>query len=688
MPIKKEQPKTWLVNYNEAEQEQYNFISQRLRSMSDLRQLKLKILNDKSIEQRYIQNQEDHVNYTPELPGRISWKSNARGTQSRTKLHKLISFILGENLGPIIKVFNKNNEENYEMSKAWTYIVRKTNEVEDLYKLGDVGDAALEALTQGTVFIEEIYDTVTNEKNKGKFNPKNLAEMRASQEKGIRQVERVYKKVLPGTSVYLGSLSVGSIQEQPDVAIRTVISWDEAKSVYGDWERWAWVEAMKGKTKPELQSAYERLNDVQYMLRECSGQNEDVEVVRYLRKYPQTYQIYLNGVQMLPENTCFPWGYDKYNIVQRMLYPLAIDFPYGSSIYDMTRTDQGVLDMLTNMDIDQKRQLLEPSISILNKNVQIANLFRPNTIHRGINPEDIKVLSNQTQPNSGVWQTIQHYNTELDKMFNATTMGQPLSGEHSATEVSEMQKSAARILGYVYMVIEGLIKDCAWLRMYNIVANCIGHEGRGARAYQDGINTELLPVFQEYVMDNVLLSDGKRGKMKVRFIPKDYQEKVLRSEVVMQDEDLNAAERLGFNKLSVLLMRKQKAAKELFEEVIIDPVMMQSMEWNYGVETEQMTKNTSAFERAEFREFITDAANILGPDALNLNVVQDELVRVHKAPKDIFKKDAKPVTPGVANQQPNMPTAMGGDGNVVAKEQGKNPEMSNQLMASVKRRQG
>jgi hypothetical protein len=680
--------KKWYVNYTEDELDQYNQISQRMHMMRDLREMKLKILNNQSVSERYLQNQMDHVAYVGSVPERHEWKSRIRGTQSRTRLHKLVGLIMAENLGPTVKVFNRDFEVIEAMSDPWTNILRRTNAVEDLYRVGDNSDIIHELLIQGTVFVEEIYDTVEDENNVTTFDPSNLELMRKSRKKETKTVSRVYKKVLDNTSVFLGNFNIGSIQEQPDMAIRTVLTWDEAKSKYGKWERWKYVETMAGKGKEELSSTYENLNDAQYMLKALGGKYEDVEVVRYMRRNPQTYQIYLNGVQMLPPETGFPWGYNKYNVAHRVLYPVDINFPYGSSIYDLTRGDQGVLDMLVNLDVDSKRQLLEPSVSIANKSIRSINLFRPNTVHYGVNPEDIRVLSTQTPANNSVWQTIQHFNMELDKMYSPTVMGQPLSGEHSATEVSEMQKSALKILGYLYIAVEGLIRDTSWLRIHNIVSNCIGYEKNGKTAYSDGIRTELYPEFEEFLIENVLIGNGKKGKMRIRFIPKEMQEKVLRSEVSMREEDLNAAELLGFDKLEVMLLKKQRSAKSIYEEIIIDPDMMRTMEWYYNIYVEPMQKNTTAFERAEFRETMTDAVNLFGPESLNLESAKSEFAKIHKLGNDFFKGDEEPHTQNVADQTPNMPTVEGGDGNVVAKQQGKTPEMTNQLMASVKRRQG
>jgi hypothetical protein len=271
-------------------------------------------------------------------------------------------------------------------------------------------------------------------------------------------------------------------------------------------------------------------------------------------------------------------------------------------------------------------------------------------------------------------------------MFNPTSMGAPLTGEHSATEISEMQKSAMKILGYLYLAVEGVVADSAWLRVHNIISNCISYKNKGKKLLHDGIRSELIPVFQEYLIDNTLLDDGKRGKMKVRFIPKDMQEKILKAETSMSDSNLASAEKLGFQPLEVMLLKKKKAFGGLYEEILVDPDMLQSLEWYFKVVVEQLVKNTSAFERAEFKDMLVGAVNLFGPDAVNLEYGKEEYAKTFKASDKLFNKAKEPAIVPKAQQVPNAPRAAGGDGQVLGSQDGKNPEMSNQLMASVKRR--
>src|SRR3990167_4487225 len=162
--------------------------------------------------------------------------SNFQSGTIRTKLFALLASIVNLDLSGDISALDKNGLKVQALGDAMEDVILKTNELDadDEKKM----IRQYELLKHGTVFVEEIWDErkKKDKKLKGKFN---------GQIKGVSwdtklktAFARPTRNYIPGLNVYLGDITKYGMVEQPFVFTIDVKPYEEAKTIFGEWERW------------------------------------------------------------------------------------------------------------------------------------------------------------------------------------------------------------------------------------------------------------------------------------------------------------------------------------------------------------------------------------------------------------------------------------------------------------------
>lgn len=389
----------------------------------------------------------------------------------RHKLLALLSAINALNLEPDDSAYDHSNTQINELGNAINIVRTKADELDD-----DEEKKILrqyELLKHGTVFVEDIWRVEWRKEkqlNNAKFDGK------VSGVNWKTRLEKVYENpcrtVLDGRSVYLGDIRQPVINKQPYIFTVDDISWEEAQSVYGEWEMFKYVSKkiknFAGETKNASGLAFGS-----WRLLNTTQENR-VEIVKYQDRFNNEFQILLNGIPMLPIGFPMPWKHCNYNIVQQNYELIHPHFAYGRSFVSRLKVQAALLDELLRLVILKAQKSFMPPRANLTGRVISKNVFMPGTITMGLNPDQVKVLSEKDSEGviRGETEALRMIGETIDSnSINPTFAGQKSEGNPTATEILELQRQAKMVLGLTVFSAAMLEKKLGILRRDILLEN-------------------------------------------------------------------------------------------------------------------------------------------------------------------------------------------------------------------------
>lgn len=464
--------------YNEVEQKYIGQLMRRLLNAQMERDKKHPELENKTYKQYYDDNERIANSWTEkkEFDEGVVVSS---GTVEQ-KLFTVAAEINRLNLTPQVRVFDKNDNELWNIGVALSDAIDKTEKLEldkeqKLLRL-------VELLKQGTCFVQE---TWTKQFKKEKtlstpFNGKiNKAEWTT---KIVKAFDGPKRKVLYAPGVYLGDIHCLTADDQPFMFTVKVTSYEELKSRYGQiddkgnyvWERWASVSDSKVNLLTESNISDVKTNDGFSLLSLNEGQGEEIH---YMDRFNDEYQIFLNGVAMLPVgfplSAIFPGG--KYPIEYQVLQPINPFFAYGRSFGAKTRRVSDLLDEVLRLLILKTRKSIHPPYANISGKVISSKSLMPGRITMGIDPNSLQPIGQESQgATAAEFQMYRQLQDNIDKnTISPQVQGQQSKSGTTAFEVNVLAKQAQKVISLLVFSASLLEQKIAYLRLDNVVGRWI-----------------------------------------------------------------------------------------------------------------------------------------------------------------------------------------------------------------------
>jgi hypothetical protein len=536
--------------------------------------------------------------------------SNFQSGVIRQKLMALLSPIVNLDLRGDLSAFSQEGFEVQAVGDGMEDIILKTNELDE-----DDEKKILrqyELLKQGTVFVEEEWcektKVVKKEKNGKKFTGKVEG---FDFEKAIKKAyARPTRNIIPGPNVYLGDITKYNIQDQPFIFTVDIKPYEEAKRIFGKWERWDMVPRKIEKSTERTQL----FNKDWTLLQIKEGY---VEIIRYQDKWNNEFALMLNGILMTPVGMPFPWNYEDYNIAQQNLEPIHAKFAYGKSLVARTKNKAALLDETMKLAILKNQKSFMPPYLNVSGRIVSNRIFMPGKITHGISPNTlIPVNEREAQ---GVTTSELNMIKEIQRSVDAETVsptfqGQQTSGNPTATEVIELQRQAKMMLGLTITAASMLEWKLEWLRLQNILAHWFDEKDEVVDKAKDILRTRYRKVTTEKMIE-----DEGIGKRIV--IP---TEKVPSPQAIMQTED-QLKEEYGVPVRLIFLNREEVTSAKLIWQIVIKP----------------KERKTSEVSKLLFRAFMQDILP-LGP---NMEYVKEKAASVwEENPQKLFGQSPEQLT--------------------------------------------
>jgi len=522
------------------------------------------------------------------------------------KLNTLVSEIVRLNLTPEVRSFDKNNRELTDLGVALTDIILKTNEIENDEENKII--RTTELLKQGTVFIQERWDKVYKKVKTG-VDKNSIGKMSGVNWK--TKLEKVFegptKKILYLPGVYLGNIREYTIKRQPFIFTLNVSSYDEIKSRYGGkdkdgkyiWDRWENVpsylaELLSETTMENIHGGFSLYNSKEGL----------VEEIHYQDAVNNEFQIFLNGVPMLPEgfplSAVTPDG--EYNIEKQVLQVINPHFAYGRSFTAKTKYFAALIDEILKLLVLKTRKSVHPPYANISGRVISPKSLMPGRITMGIDPNSLVPIGQEGQgATSAEYQMLKELRDGLDRVTVSPQMeGLQSKSGTTALEVSVLAKQAQKVIYLAILASMFLEQKLGYLRLNNILAN-----------YFNPIDTEFDEAKQK--IKNIYRRTSRRTGIEgrgngIREVIASDGEDIPDSFGIMDMEDFEGTpEPAGGERRRT----RDELGMEPIKKIFLNREELLKNKYLFHVQVETREKDTSITSRRMFREELLDIATLV-----------------------------------------------------------------------------
>lgn len=523
----------------------------RLQKMRDQREKQDKEKNNLSYSQSYNLNRECDLAYSDmslmiqnneaQNGEWITQRYEMTSGATRTKDTSLVSHLNSFKFEPDIVAFNKDNKIEYDLWENVEDLILKSLEIET-WKNRQI-DAQREFIAQGNVFIREVLvQKPTRIHDNGTWKAWMPINKYVVDKNSITKTDtRFERQLILGKNVFLSSIRERDIQRQTEVAIWEEMSFPKAESIYGSWDRWEYIEETKGKKcASQIETIIATDKDMSNWATEdywnLMSPDDEVGILHVYNSIKKTYQIFINGIMMLPI------GYSMYEVSPSGLIPVAKGdaevipwYAYAKGVPANTLVDTKMYDMVWNWVTQKMLQGVKPTMANNTGHTIASNLLYSGRLINGLRagwltpvlPDESRNITNSDTAFIELVKGV-----ISDKSIDDAFSGQPV-GVNTATEFLERKKNTTLKLFSLIEWWKDVERQLARLRIASIFSKWTTPEEqyyfKDIVEIKDGIETitgkEKTPskkrVHRTELVKTKMRQTGQEGYKDIRFMPND-----------------------------------------------------------------------------------------------------------------------------------------------------------------------
>lgn len=550
----------------------------------------------------------------------------------RDKDTSLVEYGMAHDFEPVAQVYDDEDDLYEELAETGEDLVSKSLLMEDWKQKLKLVIRSMIAF--GTAMVEDQYvqrwvidKTITNGYKAG------IGSDKVEWQQHMRlQYDGCQAKLWDIRKCYFGDIRkffLNGPQGQPYFFTVEYISYDEAKQLFGNWDRFKYVPNVVVQT-PELASAV--VFNPFWTLRPVS-QNY-VEKVSYYDPVANEYALTLNGIDMLPimkkkitENGVereLISGFPLSEVSPSAAIPFAKydfepmhDLAYSKAQPAKMRVSADVENMMVKLFIQMFKQKVKPTMG--NKS---GRQFGPEVTDAGTVINDIRdgdlfpVLPNYQGAVPADFSFFEIMKKELDKnSVERSWQGSgPTTADETATKNLNDQKQQATLK--VAAMFDGIIagnKQLYWLRTYNIMKNW-------TKPIDTRVDTEkkqLESIYRTVTMPSEI-DGGQKATKKIVFTKDTPKLKKGAKRASLEDSfDIYAEE-----------VAHQKDHGKEVRHTYLNPILFAAMKCMWYYECVPVPNSSDPLSYMVFAKQVTDAMTIFGPDSLNVKRLKHRFARL------------------------------------------------------------
>ena len=615
-------------------------VIQQINKDLELREKNTLVFNGLSYSQSYLYNQRKAINYSP--PRQAGKEREVSMGLVHEKIISFAAFFLKYIYKRRVKCYDESGKIVRGMGEIYNLGIEHSYRLERFKK--KIALLYWEVFSQGDAFVlddwqvRNIPQSIAKKddqiiKPDGMDYTYEFLDGLSYEDGEMIQTRQAVSKVLDGRTIILGNPEIEDLQDQPRVTLEEVISREDTELIYKSLKRWKnvpnekdWITNVTGEDKVTLFDAT-RVADV----------GKETVVHRYFDKEKNRFNIFLNGVMMLPRKTPMTLFYPRGN------YPLTkvsgerlTGSAYSRSIPAKTKFNGDFVDWALQGLANKFEQGLDPALLIKGRYTITRDIFRGGQRTHGVTKSDYEKAD---PDNKGITAPEFSFVKLLKEILESQTLNQTTTGEiadqATATAINAAQTNQIEKLGYLLDGIVNGFADMALRRAETIESK---YTIKQKETIVDG---KKINVYQNFTVS----MGGMENSV------------VFDEEVGGETYDIGA-------KRDELFTKSFKDKKEGFPTAyyLVNPDSLRNKK--YGIDIEMIPERIkdTQLQIMQMRDEFGFLRETFG-SILNIETLKDEYLQVSGRPSELFMPmDAMKLNEMLANQQGIAPNNTGSFG--------------------------
>lgn len=413
-----------------------------------------------------------------------------------------------------IATFSGRGDEDHQRGILLSNLYEYVEDVDNYEEL--MSNILLECIVKGTAIG---YEDVKYEKKKYR-DVKGVGDEMTITER-TEKTTKLVGSLVPLEEFYPSSVSIRRIEDMPYAFWRKVIPFTEFRDSFKNYKKSQLVSGKESYGPDENRPYYSDFIDFNIP-------DGNVEVIKYFDKMNDEYVIIANGIWLNPislkegegtreEISPLPWNHKDLPFYD-IKFDMFGDFFYGKSLPDRLKSMQDVLNVLTNMLLDQSFLSIFPPLLTNGFDSIEDDYLRPGrrtpVDTQGLPIQSaFQILQNPTP--SGWHQYILEYTRKVmeESSLDKVSQGQAGGGDRTtAQEIRVAASGVASILQVVARNVNYAIKRKAQLKASNTLQFGLNPDAPIIqRIIGEGGEEQFNKAFATIKVDNTILTKGKRG---------------------------------------------------------------------------------------------------------------------------------------------------------------------------------
>ena len=432
-----------------------------------------------------------------------AWRSNAVRAVTRNKVMGIAAHVTARLVYPHMFAYSNDSREEVDAAQVMNDLFEfsTTNETSTYMETSMFSVFSALVAPASIVYTEysKVYRTVRLPQTDGNIKVEKILDEDMS---GFKD------EIVPVDQFYIADFYEPNIQRQRFVLWRRVRDYTTSKERWGDYSNYQYV-------KPGMMILYNDANQAFYETYDADMRPYEVEEILYWNKHLDLFEVIVNGILITSFNNPNPRE-DK-------LYPFAKYFfeaisPqnrcfYGKSLVFKNMPDDKVINTLYPMVMDGTYLALMPPQIITGGEIISSDVMIPGAVTTLSSPDaGVKPLLTASQNLKAAYDAMLEVEKSMDEStISSQQMGQQVSGDSTAYELSKMESNAQQMLGLFVKMETQYVKQFSRLRIGDIKQHMTLPE---LEQIEGSGNTKL--IYRTFMVSNKH-TIGTDGNRKVRF---------------------------------------------------------------------------------------------------------------------------------------------------------------------------
>lgn len=434
------------------------------------------------------------------------WQARVHDKFTHNKVIAFLSKIV--QVLPIAE-FTARGDEDHRKAQILTNLYEYSEDVDDYEEL--LIHILLECIMKGTAIGYEGHEQT----NKAIREVSGVGD-EMTEKQTMRRSNKLFGSIVPLEDFYPSNVAIRKIKDMPYCFWRSTYPYQQFLQDFAMFSRTAVVMPFVNATQSENEKRPYYLDFISQDVGE--GQ---VEVIRYYNRDTDEYVVLANGIWLNPIGneiiSPMPFSHKELPFWD-VRFEILPNFFYGRSLPDKLKAMQDVLNVLTNMLLDQSFLTIFPPILTAGYDSIEEDYLRPGRRTpidtQGLPIQDAYMPMNMGTP-TGWHQFILDYTRKimseasLDQVQSGTA---GVGGRTTAQEIRTATEGVASVLGLFARLVNFGIKRKALLRAKNILQFWTDKSSPVIeQILGQGGSADMKKAFNIFKIDNTVLSSGKRG---------------------------------------------------------------------------------------------------------------------------------------------------------------------------------